>query len=136
MPFPIQRIQTDLGAEFFTEAFQKKLIMMAIKFRPIKPASPHLNGKVERALKTVLDEFYSTADINALNLHQELSLWQHYYNWHRPHGSLGGKTPIDMVCVLFLKTPYSYEVAERYDQSKERIQLRKYRMDLLENKLK
>jgi len=110
--------------------------MMAIKFQPIKPASPHLNGKVERAQKTVLDEFYSTADINASDLHQELSLWQHYYNWQRPHGSLGGKTPIDMVCELFPKTPYSYEVAERYNQSKERIQLREYRLDLLVKKLK
>jgi transposase len=71
--FPIKRIQTDRGAEFFAEKFQKELMTQTIKFRPINPASPHLNGKVERVEKTVLDEFYSTVDINSSTLHQELS---------------------------------------------------------------
>jgi transposase InsO family protein len=48
MPFPVQAIQTDRGREFFAYCFQEKLMQYAIKFRPIKPASPHLNGKVER----------------------------------------------------------------------------------------
>lgn len=48
MPFPIQRIQTDRGGEFFAEAVQQRLMDWAIKFRPIPPRSPHLNGKVER----------------------------------------------------------------------------------------
>lgn len=34
-----------------------------INFLPIKPASLHLNEKVERIQRTVLDEFYSTVDI-------------------------------------------------------------------------
>ena len=46
MPFPIQRIQTDRGREFFAEKFQRQLMEWSIKFRPIKPASSHLNGKV------------------------------------------------------------------------------------------
>ena len=49
MPFPIQRIQTDRGQEFFAYEVQEKLMEYGIKFRPIKPASPHLNGKVERS---------------------------------------------------------------------------------------
>jgi transposase InsO family protein len=48
-PFPIQAIQTDRGREFFAYSFQEKLMEYAIKFRPVKPASPHLNGKVERS---------------------------------------------------------------------------------------
>ncbi len=39
-PFPIQRIQTDRGREFFAYAFQEKLMEYGIKFRPLKPASP------------------------------------------------------------------------------------------------
>jgi len=31
-----------------------------IKFRPVKPASPHLNGKVEPSQRTDLEEFYAT----------------------------------------------------------------------------
>ena len=37
-PFPIQRIQTDRGLEFFAEKVQKKLMSLGIKFRPNKPA--------------------------------------------------------------------------------------------------
>ncbi len=44
MPFPIQRIQTDRGREFFAEKIQKQLMTYEIKFRPNKPGSPHLNG--------------------------------------------------------------------------------------------
>jgi len=47
MPFPIQRIQTDRGREFFDIKAQKRLMEWGIKFRPIKPGSPHLNGNVE-----------------------------------------------------------------------------------------
>ena len=48
-PFPVQRIQTDWGTEFFNYDFQYELHDHFIKFRPIKPRTPHLNGKVERS---------------------------------------------------------------------------------------
>jgi transposase InsO family protein len=35
---------------------------LGIKFRPNKPGSPHLNGKVERSQKTDKAEFYATID--------------------------------------------------------------------------
>ena len=43
-----------------------------IKFRPIKPASPHLNGKVERSQRTDIEEFYSTVDLKAPDLSAQL----------------------------------------------------------------
>lgn len=58
MPFPIQRIQTDRGAEFFAYEVQERLMRERIRFRPIRPRSPHLNGKVERSQRTDLDEFW------------------------------------------------------------------------------
>jgi transposase InsO family protein len=39
MPFPIQRIQTDRGREFFAYKFQERLMEHGIKFRPNKPRS-------------------------------------------------------------------------------------------------
>jgi transposase InsO family protein len=62
MPFPLQRIQTDRGQEFCAYLVQDRLKELKIKFRPIKPFSPHLNGKVERSQRTDLDEFYSSID--------------------------------------------------------------------------
>jgi transposase InsO family protein len=55
LPFPFQRIQTDRGREFFAYCFQEKLMEYSIKFRPIKPASPHLNGKTTTTSITLVD---------------------------------------------------------------------------------
>ena len=41
MPFRMPVIQTDRGREFFAYCFQEKLMEYGIKFRPIRPASPH-----------------------------------------------------------------------------------------------
>ena len=104
-PFPIQRIQTDRGREFFGIKVREKLMELCIKFRPIKPRSPHLNGKVERSHKTDMQEFYSTVSLDDPELENKLEEWQFHYNWHRPHGALNGKAPIDKVCGLISKTP-------------------------------
>ena len=136
MPFPIQRIQTDRGLEFFAVKVQKKMMESCIKFRPVKPGSPHLNGKVERSQKTDKDEFYSTIDLKDPDLEMQLAEWQHYYNWDRPHGSHNGKTPMEKYFELNVKTPFSDEAYENYFQSKERIQEANYKLDLKLRKLK
>jgi hypothetical protein len=41
---------------------------------PIPPRSPHLNGKVERAQKTLLDEFYVTAELDSPMLADDLGV--------------------------------------------------------------
>lgn len=72
MPFPIHRFQTNRGKEFFAYQVQERLMELSIKFRPTKPRSLHLNGKVERAQKTDQDEFYSTVDIKQPDLADRL----------------------------------------------------------------
>jgi len=136
MPFAFQRIQTDRGREFFADRFQERLMEYGLKFRPIKPRSPHLNGKVERSQKTDLEEFYPTVDLQAHDLHDRLSEWQHYYNWERPHSSLGSKTPSEKVCELTSKLLIWEEVGALYDSTKERIQEQDYQADLSFRKLK
>ncbi|PPB80660.1 hypothetical protein B0O95_1301, partial [Mycetohabitans endofungorum] len=55
--------------------------------------------------------------------------WHLDYNWRRPHGSLGGKTPVDRIAELGELTPLSEEVAGAYDELKERVQHREWRLD-------
>ncbi len=138
MPFPIQRIQTDRGREFFADIVQKQLMIYGIKFRPNKPGSPHLNGKVERSQKTDKSEFYPTIDVGVglEELDLLLSEWQHYYNWERPHSSLKGLTPIEKVTELSDQTPLSEEVYQHYRIWKERFQEQNYKLDLQLRKLK
>src|SRR5215218_5941868 len=57
MPFPVQRVRTDRGQEFFAYEVQDRLRDRRIKFRPDRPRAPHLNGKVERVQRTALEEF-------------------------------------------------------------------------------
>ncbi|MCW2242538.1 transposase InsO family protein [Azospirillum canadense] len=129
MPFAIQRLPTDRGLESFAEKVQRQLMDWAIKFRPTKPRSPHLNGKVERTQRADLEEFWTTVDPRAPDLQERLAEWQHFWNWHRPHSALNGKTPIDRVCELSPKTPLRDEVEAAYDPTKERIRTANYAVD-------
>lgn len=129
-PFPIQRIQTDRGREFFAYCFQEKLMEYGIKFRPIKPASPHLNGKVERSQRTDIEEFYATVDLKTPDLSDQLQDWQDHYNQRRPHGSLGGRTPWEVWYERSSMTPFADEVEAKYDRSAERLRHPVYQVDL------
>lgn len=136
MPFPIQRIQTDRGREFFAVKVQEQMMAYGIKFRPNKPGAPHLNGKVERSQRTDKEEFYSTVHLDINELQETLPEWQHYYNWQRVHGSLKGRTPMEKVCDLLKETPLTEAVLNNYHQERERIQEPNYRLDLRIKKLK
>ncbi len=63
-----------------------------VKFRPIKPRTSHLNGKIERSQQTDKVEFYSLLNLKDLSLPLEklLAEWEHFYNHKRPHISLKG----------------------------------------------
>jgi len=120
MHFPIQRLQSDNGKEFTAYLVQDLLQDYSIKYRPIRPASPHLNGKVERAQQTVLCEFFAVRDpaLSHTVLEDDLAYWQHYYNWERIHGSIG-MPPIDKISSLIKKTPFWDEVINNYSRVKE-----------------
>ena len=118
MPFPIQSIQTDRCTEFFAIKVQEYLMKFSIKFRPIRPGALHLIGEVERSQRTDFDEFYSIVDLNAPDLEDQLQGWQHFYNWYRSHGSLGGFTPMDKYFQVSEKTPFWDEVEAKYDARK------------------
>jgi transposase InsO family protein len=130
MPFPVQRVQTDRSREFFAVSVQQWLMDHGIKFRPINPASPHLNGKVERSQKTDREKFWAVADPNSPELEWRLAEWQHYYNWDRPHGSLNGQTLIEMLQAKSEDTPFLDEVEANYDLGRERFQVAHYQTDL------
>jgi transposase InsO family protein len=131
IPFPIQQIQTDRGQEFFAYVVQEYLKEHKIKFRPIKPLSPYLNGKVERTQKTDLDEFYSSVDPKDQELRSKLIAWEEYYNKQRAHGSLHGKTPWEKYKSLENTIPSIKEIQDNYDASKEPFAIQNYKHDQL-----
>lgn len=131
MPFAIQRIQSDRGREFMADEVQYYLMDRKIKFRPNKPRSPHLNGKVERSQKTDWDEFYSYTDTTSEELSIWLKDWQETYNHLRPHSALGGRTPREKLVGLQQIIPSKEVVASRYDKKRERLREANYHWDCI-----
>ena len=86
------------GSEF-QSAFHWHLADRGIRHIYIKPATPRLNGKVERSHRIDGEEFYRMLkgvvidDTQLFN--DKLAEWETFYNYHRPHGALGGQTPYE-----------------------------------------
>ena len=94
-PFRINTIRTDNGHEFQAK-FHWHLEDIGIRHAYIKPRTPRLNGKVERSHGTDQREFYQLLTYtDDVDLNAKLAEWEAFYNYHRPHGGLGGKTPYE-----------------------------------------
>ena len=61
LPFKVEVIQTDNGVEFGSQ-FHYLVLDRGIEHVYIKPATPRLNGKVERSHRIDADEFYRMLD--------------------------------------------------------------------------
>ena len=98
MPFKVKAIQVDGGSEYragFEEACQR----LGLKLFVLPPHSPKLNGRVERAHRTHLEEFYAvipdSAQLDKLNI--ALYKWERVYNQIRPHQALDFLTPAEYI---------------------------------------
>ena len=91
----VTRVMTDNGSCYKAFAFRDACKELGIKHIRTKPYTPRTNGKAERFIQTALREWayaqaYPTSDRRA----DELPIWLHQYNWHRPHGGIKSQTPI------------------------------------------
>jgi transposase InsO family protein len=95
MPFPVKAIQVDGGPEF-EAVFEAECQKLGIRLFVLPPRSPKLNGGVERAHRTHVEEFYEVTDctFELSDLTHELLQWEHRYNTVRPHQALGYLTPL------------------------------------------
>jgi transposase InsO family protein len=90
---------TRINGQEFGSAFLWRLLDRGIRHIYIKPATPRLNGKVERSHRIDGEEFYRMLkgvlidDTQLFN--DKLAEWQDFYNYHRPHGALGGQIPYE-----------------------------------------
>lgn len=98
LPFQVEVIQTDNGAEF-QGAFHWHVLDRGIGHVYIRPATPRLNGKVERSHRIDGEEFYRMLDGVVIDdtelFNDKLQEWERFYNFHRPHGGLNGQTPYE-----------------------------------------
>jgi len=91
----VSRVMTDNGSCYKAFAFRDACRHLGIRHIRTKPYTPRTNGKAERFIQTALREWayaraYDTSDQRA----DDLPVWTHMYNWHRPHSSLNSKPPV------------------------------------------
>ncbi len=90
-----RRILTDNGPCYKANRFARVCRQLGLKHRRTRPYTPRTNGKAERFIKTVLNEWaYAQTFQNSAERTASLPIWTHQYNWHRPHASLNQLPPI------------------------------------------
>lgn len=89
------RVMTDNGPCYRSTRFKQACQRLKLRHIRTRPYTPKTNGKAERFIQTALREWaYARAYQNSDQRADYLPLWTHMYNWHRPHGGIGNKTPI------------------------------------------
>lgn len=96
----VERVMTDNGPCYKSFDFRDACRDLGLRHIRTKPYTPKTNGKAERFIQTALREWaYAKAYTHSDGRTDELPLWLHRYNWHRPHGSLKAKTPISRLAL-------------------------------------
>ena len=91
----LQRIMTDNGPCFLSDAFAAACRQLGLKHITTRPYTPKTNGKAERFIQSSLREWaYASSFDTSAHRADQLPRWLHRYNWHRPHSSLGLKPPV------------------------------------------
>ena len=91
----VTRVMTDNGSCYRSGPFRDACRDLGLRHIRTRPYTPKTNGKAERFIQTALREWaYAQAYPTSQRRAEELPVWMHRYNWHRPHGSLNAMPPI------------------------------------------
>ena len=91
----IRALLTDNGSAYRSRQFRQACLQLGIRHHFTRPYTPRTNGKAERFIQTALREWaYVRHWPDSEQRDQYLQPWLHYYNFTRPHGSLGYAPPI------------------------------------------
>lgn len=90
----VKAVMTDNGACFVAHDYQRAVQTLRLKQLRIRPARPRTNGKVERLIQTMLNEWaYARIYGSSTERATALPLYLDRYNYRRPHGSLNHQPP-------------------------------------------
>lgn len=90
----LQRVMTDRGACYRSRRFATVLRELGARHKFTRPYRPQTNGKAERFIRTLLDEWaYARLYPSNEERIQALATWVDFYNARRPHTGLRGQAP-------------------------------------------
>lgn len=91
----IKRVMTDNGVGYRSHIFRDTAITLGQRHIRTRPYTPKTNGKAERFIKTLQEEWAYARPFNSSNdRNLWLPKWLEIYNCQRPHGAIGFKPPI------------------------------------------
>jgi transposase InsO family protein len=90
----IQAVMSDNGSAYVAHAYRKALAELGLRQLRIRPYRPRTNGKAERFIQTLLNEWaYERIYGSSAERTAALPFFLERYNFRRPHGSLGHRPP-------------------------------------------
>ena len=91
----VERVMTDNGSGYVARLFRKALRLLGIRHIRTRPYTPKTNGKAERFIQTLMREWaYAIPFRSSETRADDLPRWLAWYNQHRPHASLGRRSPL------------------------------------------
>ena len=93
-----QMIRVDNGPEFVSRKLDAWCKGNKVTLAFIQPGKPTQNAYIERLNGSIRNELLNAYVFKTLaEVQEKTQQWQHDYNYHRPHKSLGYKTPIELL---------------------------------------
>jgi transposase InsO family protein len=90
----VQAVMSDNGSCYTAHAFAAAVRELRLRHLRIRPGRPRTNGKAERMIQTLLNEWaYAHIYGSSQERTAALALYLNRYNFRRPHASLGHRPP-------------------------------------------
>ena len=90
----VTAVMSDNGSCYVADAHRAVIRELGLRHLRIRPYRPRTNGKAERFIQTLLDEWaYERVYGSSAERTAALDLFLHRYNFRRPHGSLAKRPP-------------------------------------------
>jgi len=90
----IQAVMSDNGSAYVAHAYRHALAELGLRQLRIQPSRPRTNGKPERLIQTLLNEWaYEHIYGSSAERAAAPPLFLERYNFRRPHAALGHRAP-------------------------------------------
>jgi transposase InsO family protein len=90
----VERVMSDNGSGYVSKAHAIACRALGVRHTRIRPGRPRTNGKAERFIQTLLNEWaYVRLYGSSEERERQLATYLERYNFRRPHGSLAKKPP-------------------------------------------